>query len=86
MEATTHAGAGVIVCGHTHGGQMWPFNYLTRAVFPFHHGLYRAGSGYVFTTCGIGFWGPPMRVGAPPEIVQIRLIPENEPPSVIWNN
>jgi predicted MPP superfamily phosphohydrolase len=68
------AGADLMVSGHTHGGQIWPFGYLTRAVFPYHHGLYEVEGRRQLTTCGIGFWGPPMRFRADPELWVIRLI------------
>jgi len=73
-HAAMDAGADLVVSGHTHGGQIWPFGYITRAAFPFHHGLYPVGDGHQLTTCGIGFWGPPMRLGADPEIWVIELI------------
>lgn len=82
--AATEAGADLVLSGHTHGGQIWPFSLFTRLAFRFHHGLYRAGAGHVFTTCGIGHWGPPMRLGARPEIVLIRLVGEDEAAAVNW--
>jgi predicted MPP superfamily phosphohydrolase len=77
-QAATQAGADLVVSGHTHGGQIFPFSLITRMVFEYHHGLYKAGSGHIFTTCGIGYWGPPMRIGVPPEIVVIHLIEKSE--------
>ncbi len=68
------AGADLVICGHTHGGQVWPFRYLVQLSFKFIHGLYDTGFGTVITTCGLGYWGPPMRIGAPPEINIIRLV------------
>lgn len=74
-EAAAAAGADLVVSGHTHGGQIWPFRYLTRLAFPLNHGLYELkGGGRQLTTCGIGFWGPPMRLGAPPEIWLVELV------------
>ena len=78
-QAAGGAGADLIVSGHTHEGQIWPFSLLTRMVFTFHHGLYKLNHGYIITTCGIGTWGPAMRLGAPPEVVLIKLVGENEP-------
>jgi len=74
-HAAIDAGADLVVSGHTHGGQIWPFGHLTRLAFPLHHGLYPVGEGHQLTTCGIGFWGPPMRLGADPEIWVIELVP-----------
>lgn len=62
------AGAGAAVCGHTHGGQMWPFHGLVRLVQPYITGLQREGEGLVYVSRGAGFWGPPVRVLAPPEL------------------
>ncbi|RQV94080.1 metallophosphoesterase [bacterium] len=84
MEEAIKGGADLVVCGHTHGGQIWPFSLLTKWAFPLHHGLYPVGDGYVLTTSGIGFWGPPVRIGAPPEIMLIRFVPKNEKAEVKW--
>jgi uncharacterized protein len=62
------AGAGAAVCGHTHGGQMWPFHGLVHLVQPYITGLQREGEGLVYVSRGAGFWGPPVRVLAPPEL------------------
>jgi predicted MPP superfamily phosphohydrolase len=62
------------VSGHTHGGQIWPFVYLVRLVVPFVAGLYRRGDAQLWVSRGTGFWGPPMRIGAPPEISEITLM------------
>jgi len=78
------AGADLVLSGHTHGGQIWPFSYFSRMVHPCHWGLYSLGKGFIFTSCGVGDWGTRMRIGAPPEIVLIRLVDENEPPRVRW--
>lgn len=72
------AGADLVLSGHTHGGQLWPFNYLVKLSFPYIHGLYQIDGGRLLTTCGIGYWGPPMRLGAPPEINVIKLVGEGE--------
>ncbi|MCX6601411.1 MAG: metallophosphoesterase [bacterium] len=78
------AGADLVLSGHTHGGQIWPFSYFSRMVHPYHWGLYSLGRGFIFTSCGVGDWGTRMRIGAPPEIALIRLVDENEPPRVRW--
>jgi predicted MPP superfamily phosphohydrolase len=62
------AGAGAAVCGHTHGGQMWPFHGLVALAHPLLAGLHRDGDGLVYVSRGAGFWGPPVRVLAPPEL------------------
>ncbi|SEH53245.1 hypothetical protein SAMN04489835_1070 [Mycolicibacterium rutilum] len=62
------------VSGHTHGGQIWPFNFLVRLEQPVVHGLSRHGERtQLYTSRGTGFWGPPFRVFAPSEITVLRL-------------
>ncbi|HVH24924.1 MAG TPA: metallophosphoesterase [Pseudonocardia sp.] len=62
--------------GHTHGGQLWPFHYLVRLDQPVLHGLSRHGDRtQLYTSRGTGFWGPPFRIFAPPEIAVLTLRP-----------
>ncbi|MEV7021264.1 metallophosphoesterase [Kitasatospora sp. NPDC093558] len=68
------AGVDLQVSGHTHGGQIWPFNFLVRIDQPVVHGLSRHGERtQLYTSRGAGFWGPPFRVFAPSEITVITL-------------
>lgn len=66
-------GVDLQISGHTHGGQIWPFAYFVRAAIPFVAGLYRRGDAQLYVSRGTGFWGPPMRLGAPAEITEITL-------------
>jgi len=59
--------------GHTHGGQMKPFNYIARLQQPVISGLGDVDGTKVYVTNGAGFWGPPVRVGAPPDITLVEL-------------
>jgi predicted MPP superfamily phosphohydrolase len=62
----------LILSGHTHGGQIWPFEYLVRLQQPYIKGLHRLPNGsYIYVNSGIGFWGPPMRLGSQAEITYI---------------
>jgi uncharacterized protein len=62
------------VSGHTHGGQIWPFNFLVRLDQPVVHGLSCHGERtQLYTSRGTGFWGPPFRVFAPSEITLLTL-------------
>jgi uncharacterized protein len=66
------AGIGLMLSGHTHRGQFWPFNYFTYAIFgKYHYGLNPYGRMRVYTSNGAGTWGPPLRIGNRPEIVKI---------------
>lgn len=68
------AGVDLQVSGHTHGGQIWPFNYLVRLDQPVVQGLSRHGERtQLYTSRGTGFWGPPFRVFAPSEITLLTL-------------
>jgi predicted MPP superfamily phosphohydrolase len=66
-------GVDLQVSGHTHGGQMVPFNYLVGLQQPVVSGLGRVDGVPVYVTNGAGFWGPPVRVGAPPQVTLIEL-------------
>jgi predicted MPP superfamily phosphohydrolase len=54
---------------------MWPFHYIVRAVAPSLSGLSVVDDTQLYVTRGAGFWGPPVRVGAPPDITVISLEP-----------
>ena len=61
--------------GHTHGGQLYPFGFIVRLYFPKIHGLHELAPGkLIYVNRGVGTWGPPVRVFAPPEITVIDLI------------
>ena len=69
--------ADLIVCGHTHRGQIFPGSLFTRKMYEVDYGHYQkdASSPHVIVTSGVGYWGMPMRVGTDCEIVQIRIVP-----------
>ena len=74
VTRAVRAGVDLQVSGHTHGGQIWPFNYLVRLDQPVVHGLSRHGERtQLYTSRGTGFWGPPFRVFAPSEITLLTL-------------
>jgi len=66
-------GVDLQLSGHTHGGQIWPFNYLVRLAVPYVAGLHRVGASQLYVSRGSGFWGPPMRLLAPAEITELVL-------------
>ncbi|EME22035.1 metallophosphoesterase [Rhodococcus triatomae] len=68
-------GVDLQLSGHTHGGQMWPLGYLVPLQQPSVTGLDRFGDTVLYTSRGAGAWGPPVRVGTPPEITLIELVP-----------
>jgi predicted MPP superfamily phosphohydrolase len=77
VEEAAGLGVELQLSGHTHGGQIFPFNFLTGVAYPYLRGLYRGvgpgAAGQVFVSRGTGYWGPPMRLGSPPEISRIVL-------------
>jgi uncharacterized protein len=72
FEAVEH-GVGLQLSGHTHGGQIWPWNYAVRLQQPVVRGLARFQETQVYVSSGTGYWGPPMRLGAPAEITRVTL-------------
>ncbi len=74
LNVAEEAGIGLQLSGHTHGGQFFPYTWLTSRIWgPFTYGLKRFGKMLVYTSCGAGTWGPPLRVGTNPEIVLIEF-------------
>jgi len=71
-EAAEH-GVGLQISGHTHGGQIWPFNWAVRLSQPYVAGLARFKDTLLYVSRGTGYWGPPMRLVAPAEITRITL-------------
>jgi predicted MPP superfamily phosphohydrolase len=59
--------------GHTHHGQMWPFNYITKAMFELSWGYLKRGNTNFYVSSGYGSWGPPVRIGNRPEVVVFDL-------------
>ena len=68
------AGVALVLSGHTHGGQIWPFANLVRLQQPFLQGLHRVGQTQLYVSPGTGYWGPPMRLGTRAEITRITLV------------
>jgi predicted MPP superfamily phosphohydrolase len=69
------AGVNLQLSGHTHGGQLWPFDYVIGLDQPAIEGLSRHGDTQLYVTRGAGYWGPPMRIGARPEVTVVELRP-----------
>ncbi|HWE85714.1 MAG TPA: metallophosphoesterase [Terracidiphilus sp.] len=74
LPIVEQAGVTLQLSGHTHGGQIVPFTWLTRRAFgKYTYGLQRFGRLQVLTSSGAGTWGPPMRVGSEAEVVLITF-------------
>jgi predicted MPP superfamily phosphohydrolase len=74
IELADQLGVDLQLSGHTHGGQMFPWNLAVRLQQPFVAGLHRLTRAQIYVSQGTGYWGPPMRVGAPAEITEIELV------------
>jgi predicted MPP superfamily phosphohydrolase len=72
-EAAATAGVDLMLCGHTHSGQIWPFGYLVKLFYPLLAGEYKVKGMTVIVCRGSGTWGPRMRLWNPGEILRITL-------------
>jgi len=70
-------GVDLMLSGHTHGGQIYPFKFLVRLKQPYISGLHQHNKDLqIYVNKGTGFWGPPMRLGANSEITEINIEPK----------
>ncbi len=73
LEKAEQAGVDLQLSGHTHHGQLWPFGYITSKIYEVSRGYKKKGNSHFFVSTGLGTWGPPVRTGNRPEIVDIHL-------------
>ena len=74
LKIAEEEGISLQLSGHTHGGQFFPFTWITSRVYgKFVYGLQSLGNLLVYTSYGAGTWGPPFRVDTTPEIVLLRF-------------
>ena len=73
MEEASRNDVDLVLSGHTHGGQIWPFSYLVYFQQPYVKGLKERDGTKLYLSSGTGFWGPPMRLGTTAEIALITL-------------
>lgn len=72
------AGFDLMLSGHTHGGQFFPFNFVVKLVNPYSTGLNHHGKMQVYVNQGTGFWGPALRLGVPAEITLFEFSAKSE--------
>jgi predicted MPP superfamily phosphohydrolase len=72
-DTVTGAGVDLLLSGHTHGGQIWPFGYLVRQRFALFEGRYGLVGSTAIVSRGTGTWGPRMRLWKPAEILRVTL-------------
>ncbi len=82
VEQAADGGIGLMLAGHTHAGQIWPFGYAVRRVYPWFSGRYRVGAMTLIVERGTGTWGPRMRLWQPAEILAVTLRSPEKTPSV----
>jgi len=73
FETAAKRNINLMLSGHTHAGQVFPFNFFVRLEYPRIYGLYKLAGSYLYVTSGTGYWGPPMRFMTDSEIVYITL-------------
>ncbi len=73
LNESKENGIDLQLSGHTHHGQMFPFDLITKSIYEVSWGFMKDGNTNYYITSGIGTWGPPVRIGNRPEIVNIRL-------------
>ena len=73
LNDAVDCGVDLQLSGHTHHGQLWPFNYIAQAVYELSRGYKQKGNTHFYVSCGVGTWGPPMRSGNTPEVVNVKL-------------
>jgi len=69
----TISGFDLMLSGHTHNGQMWPLNYLTAKIYKLIYGHSIIGNSHYIVSSGFGSWGPRVRLGSRPEVLDITL-------------
>ena len=77
LDETEAAGVDLQFSGHTHDGQVWPFNWLVSRMFEVGHGLKRKGESWIYVSSGLSLWGPPFRVGTVSELIEFNVTFKN---------
>lgn len=71
VERAAEMGVNLMLSGHCHNGQIWPFGFFTKMFYPYNYGHFKVKGMDLIITSGTGTWGPPMRLFRPGEIVEI---------------
>ncbi len=74
-EVAAQHGTDLMLSGHTHNGQLWPFHYLVKTQFPRIYGLHDVNGMKFYITSGVFYWGIPLRFLAPAELVMVEVNP-----------
>jgi len=73
LEAAARSGIRLMLCGHTHSGQLVPFNFIVKKYFPRMQGLFRVDNTTLYVSPGVGTWGPVLRIGSRSEMALIKF-------------
>ncbi len=73
LQDAVNNGIDLQLSGHTHHGQLWPFNFITNQIYELSTGYLKKGNTHFYVSSGAGTWGPPVRTGNRPEILEINL-------------
>lgn len=73
LQKVAESGIDLQISGHTHYGQLWPLGYITDLIYQLSWGYKQIGSTHFYVSSGAGTWGPPIRLGNVPEIVNYRV-------------
>jgi len=73
LEEAQKADVALQVSGHTHNGQLFPFNLVVKRIYEEEYGTYRKGDTNYYISCGVGIWGPPLRTTSRPEVVLMKI-------------
>ena len=74
LEESERAGVDLQLSGHTHNGQMWPLNYITRKIYELSYGYLKKGNTQYIVSSGFGLWGPRIRSGSKSEVLFINVM------------
>jgi predicted MPP superfamily phosphohydrolase len=73
LHEAVEQGVDLQLSGHTHHGQLWPFNAITSAIYELSWGYRKTGQTHFYVSSGVCTWGPPVRLGNTPEIIHLKL-------------
>ncbi|MHC4114526.1 MAG: metallophosphoesterase, partial [Planctomycetota bacterium] len=73
LEVASNFGINLMLSGHTHNGQIFPFNFVIRLLYKRTKGYFQYENCHLYVSSGTGTWGPQMRLGSKSEIVLIKL-------------
>jgi len=73
IDEAVEVSSDLLICGHTHNGQVWPLNWLTSRMFEIGYGYEKREQTHIYVTSGLSLWGPPFRIGTQSELVVFHL-------------